>query len=154
MMVLMSLSLSLKYLLSLHWVLTVAAGIGFIFGLYQHAFNLVGDMDVRTTEEEVETAICMENLGVAAGDWRDQEGNKMFFPFLPEEHLIPGNIPGTVQYSTIQYNWYWQRETSSISDRQEDMKVVENAEKIVSWSFIVHKLPDDNIMNYFIIFHF
>ena len=49
-------------------MLTVAAGIGFIFGLYQHTFNLVRDMDVRTSEEDVETAICMENLGVAAGD--------------------------------------------------------------------------------------
>jgi len=49
--------------------------------------------------EDVEMGKCMNNLGVLAGDSRDTEGRKTFFPFVPEHHLIPGHIP--------QDSWYW-----------------------------------------------
>ena len=47
--------------------------------------------------EDIEMARCLENLGVEAGDSRDLEGRKRFFPFIPDDHLIPGKVPG----------WYW-----------------------------------------------
>ena len=42
--------------------------------------------------EDIEMAKCLVNLGVEAGDTRDTEGRNTFFPFVPEDHLIPGKV--------------------------------------------------------------
>jgi len=52
--------------------------------------------------EDVEMGKCMSSLGVTAGDSRDTLGQKRFFPFIPEQHLIPGYYPDWY----IQYQYY------------------------------------------------
>ena len=42
---------------------------------------------------------CMENVGVKAGDSRDDEGKNRFMPIALEHLLIPGSIPKD--------SWYW-----------------------------------------------
>ncbi len=49
--------------------------------------------------EDVEMGKCMESLHVVAGDSRDTEGRGRFFPFVPEQHLIPNILPKDF--------WYW-----------------------------------------------
>ena len=49
--------------------------------------------------EDVELGRCMENVGVKAGDSRDDEGKNRFMPIALEHHLIPGYIPKD--------SWYW-----------------------------------------------
>ncbi|XP_055848909.1 glycoprotein-N-acetylgalactosamine 3-beta-galactosyltransferase 1-like isoform X2 [Episyrphus balteatus] len=49
--------------------------------------------------EDVEMGKCMENVGVFAGDSRDTNGRGRFFPFIPEDHLVPKPKELTP--------WYW-----------------------------------------------
>ena len=49
--------------------------------------------------EDIEMGHCMQNMGVKAGDTRDELGRQRFHPFSPEYHLIPDIIPSD--------NWFW-----------------------------------------------
>lgn len=50
-------------------------------------------------EEDVELGLCLENVNVLAGDSRDSIGRGRFFPFEPEEHLLPPQHEKNY--------WYW-----------------------------------------------
>lgn len=50
--------------------------------------------------EDLEIGQCLQNVGIQAGDSRDELGRERFHPFIPEHHLIPGMIPRD--------NWYWE----------------------------------------------
>ncbi|KAE8738472.1 hypothetical protein FOCC_FOCC016031 [Frankliniella occidentalis] len=50
--------------------------------------------------EDVEIGICLERVGVKAGDSRDPEGRGRFFPFVPDDHITIGKID--------RRNWYWE----------------------------------------------
>ncbi|KAG8336081.1 hypothetical protein J6590_053304 [Homalodisca vitripennis] len=54
--------------------------------------------------EDVEVGVCLENVGVVAMDSRDQYQRGRFFPFSPENHLIPHLDPGFWYWSYIYYN--------------------------------------------------
>ncbi|EFX84206.1 hypothetical protein DAPPUDRAFT_315134 [Daphnia pulex] len=49
--------------------------------------------------EDLEMGKCMENLNVSTMDTRDSKGRGRFFPFSPELHYFPNEIP--------QDSWYW-----------------------------------------------
>ncbi|XP_014663957.1 PREDICTED: glycoprotein-N-acetylgalactosamine 3-beta-galactosyltransferase 1-like [Priapulus caudatus] len=55
--------------------------------------------------EDVEMGQCMENLGVEAGDSRDEHGEETFFPFLPEHHLNIHQV-GDPDFWFISMSWY------------------------------------------------
>nr|CAH0107413.1 unnamed protein product [Daphnia galeata] len=50
--------------------------------------------------EDLEMGKCMEKLNVSAMDTRDSNGRGRFFPFSPDLHYFPSEIP--------QDSWYWQ----------------------------------------------
>ncbi|XP_065360903.1 glycoprotein-N-acetylgalactosamine 3-beta-galactosyltransferase 1-like [Calliphora vicina] len=58
--------------------------------------------------EDVQLGMCLENIGVIAGDSRDEEGNERFLP-LPIEYLIPEDK--TWWYKN--YSYYPQKENTS-----------------------------------------
>ena len=47
---------------------------------------------------------CMKNLNVTVGDSRDSEGKKRFFPFHPQNHLIPSS--GKKDWAYFVYTQY------------------------------------------------
>ncbi|XP_046656513.1 glycoprotein-N-acetylgalactosamine 3-beta-galactosyltransferase 1-like isoform X1 [Daphnia pulicaria] len=49
--------------------------------------------------EDLEMGKCMENLNVSTMDTRDSKGRGRFFPFSPDLHYFPNEIP--------QDSWYW-----------------------------------------------
>lgn len=49
--------------------------------------------------EDVELGKCFFELGIAAGDSRDDGGRGRFFPLAPEAHIIPGHMPPDF--------WFW-----------------------------------------------
>ena len=57
--------------------------------------------------EDLEMGLCLDHVGVYAGDSRDSMGREKFHPFIPEHHLIPGLIPHDNWYWS--YNWYPQK---------------------------------------------
>ncbi|CAL1539230.1 unnamed protein product [Lymnaea stagnalis] len=54
--------------------------------------------------EDLEMGKCLENVGVLAGDTRDELGRERFHPFIPEHHLIPDILPKEMWYWS--YNFY------------------------------------------------
>ncbi|CAG5132784.1 unnamed protein product [Candidula unifasciata] len=54
--------------------------------------------------EDVEMGKCLHNVGVEAGDTRDELGRERFHPFIPEHHLIPDILPKDMWYWS--YNYY------------------------------------------------
>ncbi|BFY98659.1 hypothetical protein BsWGS_01698 [Bradybaena similaris] len=53
--------------------------------------------------EDVEMGRCLFNLGVTAGDSRDELGRERFHPFDPQMHLIPGQLLKNIWYNEYSY---------------------------------------------------
>jgi len=66
-------------------------------------------------DEDVNMGACMKNLNVTVGDSRDSEGKKRFFPFHPQNHLIPSS--GRKDWAYFVYTQYAEKNgTACCSD--------------------------------------
>jgi glycoprotein-N-acetylgalactosamine 3-beta-galactosyltransferase len=53
--------------------------------------------------EDVNIARCLEAIGVSAGDSRDSLGRARFFPYVPEDHIVPGRSARVAWYRAYYY---------------------------------------------------
>lgn len=51
----------------------------------------------RGGSEDQEIGKCLQNVGIVAGDSRDNQNRGRFFPFSPHGHIIPKD----------KSQWYW-----------------------------------------------
>ena len=89
----------------------MSGGAGYVLSkeaLYRFATqSLTGKKHCRRNDggaEDLEIGQCLMNVGVTAGDSRDEKGIETFHPFIPEHHAVPNVLPHDMWY--FQYNFY------------------------------------------------